>query len=163
MNQSGQSTLYAILLFPLLLMTLSLVADVGSLQVQLVRLRWAQDMALVDAVTEVDAPGYAATGRLRLSPGAETVYRQYLVANLEPMRGVLADGATPQSVADAAEVVIVNQAPAVNPFNGHALDRPGICARVRVPFRTGLLRLAGLNSNQTLTVAADAKMRVDSG
>jgi uncharacterized membrane protein len=162
LNQSGQSTLYAILLFPILLMTLSLVADVGSLQVQQVRLRWAEDMALVDAVTEIDAPAYAVNGRLRLAPAAEGVFREYLVANLDPLRGVLAEGSTPESIADTAEVVIVNQSPGLNPFNGHALDRPAICARLKVPIRTGLLHLAGLSSIQTLTVAADAEIRVDS-
>ena len=43
MSQRGQSTLYAILLMPVLLMTLSLVADVGALQVWRVQLRWAAE------------------------------------------------------------------------------------------------------------------------
>ena len=153
MTQRGQSTLYAILLMPMLLMVLSLVADVGALQVQQVRLRWAHDMALVDAVTETDAAHYGGTGEIRLDPGAEAVYRTYLVANLDPVRGVMADGATPETVAAAAEVAVVNSDPATNPFNGHGLDRPAIAARFRVPLKTGLLSLAGLRSIQTLTVA----------
>jgi uncharacterized membrane protein len=157
--QRGQSTLYAILLMPMLLMVLSLVADVGSLQVERVRLRWASDMALVDAVTEVDAAQYARTGEIKLDPGAEAVYRNYLVANLDSVRGVMADGATPESVAAAADVAVVNTIPAANPFNGHRLDRPAVCARFRVPLRTGLLSLAGLRSSQTLTIAGDAEIR----
>jgi uncharacterized membrane protein len=157
--QRGQSTLYAILLMPMLLMVLSLVADVGSLQVERVRLRWASDMALVDAVTEVDSVHYAGTGEIRLDPGAALVYREYLVANLDSMRGVMTDGATPASVAAAAEVAVVNIVPAANPFNGHRLDRPAVCARFRVPLKTGLLSLAGLRSSQTLTIAGDAEMR----
>jgi uncharacterized membrane protein len=157
--QRGQSTLYAILLMPMLLMVLSLVADVGSLQVERVRLRWASDMALVDAVTEVDSAQYARTGEVRLDPGAESVYRVYLVANLESARSVMADAATPESVAATAEVAVVNSVPATNPFNGHRLDRPAVCARFRVPLKTGLLRLAGLRSSQTLTIAGDAEIR----
>jgi uncharacterized membrane protein len=157
--QRGQSTLYAILLMPMLLMVLSLVADVGSLQVERVRLRWAGDMALVDAVTEIDPAQYARTGEIRLDPAAESVYRAYLVANLESARSVMADAATPESVAAAAEVAVVNGVPATNPFNGHRLDRPAVCARFRVPLKTGLLRLAGLRSSQTLTIAGDAEIR----
>jgi hypothetical protein len=159
LTQRGQSTLYAILLMPLLLMVLSLVADVGSLQVERVRLRWANDMALVDAVTEVDAAHYEDTGEVRLDVNAENVYRSYLLANLEAMRGVMADGATPDSVAAAAEVALVNSVPASNPFSGHRLDRPAVCARIKVPFKTSLLGLAGLRSSQTLTIDGDAEIR----
>jgi hypothetical protein len=161
LSQRGQSTLYAILLMPMLLMVVSLIADVGSLQVEAVRLRWADDMALVDAVTEVDAAHYAATGEVRLDPEAQRVYRSYLVPNLAPLRGVMANGATPESVADIAEVAVINGVPATNPFNGHRLDRPAVCARMRVPIRTGLLSLAGLGSAQTLTVTGDAEVRTN--
>jgi hypothetical protein len=159
-GRAGQSTLYAILLMPTLLMVLSLVADVGSLQVERVRLRWALDTALVDAVGEVDQPAYAATGRLRLGPEADGVLRRYLVANLESIRPLLA-GATPESVAEGAEVVVANDVPAADPFSGRRLDRPAISARIRAPFRLGLVGLAGLPSVQTLTVSADAEVRGD--
>lgn len=161
MRQRGQSTLYAILLMPMLLMVVSLVADIGSLQVEAVRLRWADDMALVDAVTEVDSTQYSAVGLIQLDPAAERVYRSYLVPNLAPLRGVMADGATPESVADNAELAVINSVPATNPFNGHRLDRPAVCARIRVPIKTGLLSLAGVRSAQTLTVTGDAEVRVD--
>ncbi len=161
MSQHGQSTLYAILLMPVLLMVVSLVADVGSLQVQSVRLRWADDMALVDAVTEVDANHYAATGQLLLDPASQSVYRAYLVPNLAPLRGQMGGGATPESVARDAQLVVINSVPATNPFNGHRLDRPAVCARIRVPIRTGLLSLAGLSPTQTLTVTGDAEIRVE--
>jgi hypothetical protein len=146
---------------PMLLMVVSLVADIGSLQVEAVRLRWADDMALVDAVTEVDSTQYSAVGLIQLDPAAERVYRSYLVPNLAPLRGVMADGATPESVADNAELAVINSVPATNPFNGHRLDRPAVCARIRVPIKTGLLSLAGVRSAQTLTVTGDAEVRVD--
>ncbi|MDP9326075.1 MAG: pilus assembly protein TadG-related protein [Candidatus Dormibacteraeota bacterium] len=160
MKQGGQSTLYAIMLMPTLLMAMSLVADVGSLQVHRVQLSWANDMALVDAVTEVDPAFYADTGRLRLDPAAITIFRQYLALNLEPLRNQMA-GTTPSSVAEGAEVVIVNSTPATNPFSGHLLDRPAICARIKVPFRTGLLALAGLTPVRTLTISGDAEIKTD--
>jgi uncharacterized membrane protein len=159
LSQRGQSTLYAILLMPMLLMVVALVADVGSLQVDRTRLRWANDMALVDAVTEIDSAQYAATGQIQLDPAAQQVYRNYLVPNLAPMRGVMADGATPESVAANAEFAVVNSVPATNPFNGHRLDRPAVCARLRMPIKTGLLTLAGLQAAQTLTVTGDAEIR----
>jgi hypothetical protein len=146
---------------PMLMLMLALVADVGSLQVEKVRLRWAQDMALVDAVTEIDGAHYAATGRLQVDPSAANVYRAYLVANLKPMRGLLAAGATPESIAQQAEVAIVNNLPATNPFTGHTLDRPAICARIRVPLMSGLLHLAGLSDQQTLTIDGDAEIKGD--
>jgi uncharacterized membrane protein len=158
-RQRGQSTLYAIVLMPVLLLVFSLVADVGSLQVERVRLKWAQDMALVDAVTEVDSAHYAATGDIRIDPVAVSVYRAYLAANLESMRGALAAGATPESIAAAAEVVVVDHVPGVDPFSGRTLDRPAICARLRAPFNSGLLRLAGLDPMQDLTVTGDAEVR----
>lgn len=161
MTQRGQSTLYAILLMPLLLMVMSLVADVGSLQVERLRLRWAGDMALVDAVTEVDAAHYAATGEVRLDIAAENVYRNYLIPNLEAMRGVMAEGASPESIAASAEVAVINNVPAINPFSGHRLDRPAVCTRIRVPFKTSLLGLAGLRSSQTLTFDGDAEVRTN--
>jgi uncharacterized membrane protein len=162
LSRRGQSTLYAILLMPVLLTVLAVVADVGSLQVQRVRLSWAQDMALVDAVTEVDPAFYATTGKLRLDAGAEAVYRSYLSMNLLPLRGMMANGLTPDAAAAQADVAIVNATPAVNPFSGHRLDRPAICARVRVRFRTGLLGLAGVTSMQTLTATGEAQIREDS-
>ena len=162
MSQRGQSTLYAVLLFPMLMLLLTLVADVGSLQVERVRLRWAQDTALVDAVTEVDVSHYNATGHLQVDPAAEQVYRQYLASNLESMRGLLAAaGATPESVAADADVSVVDTVPATNPFTGHSLDRPAICARIRAPIKTGLLHMIGLSDVQTLTISGDAEIKSD--
>ncbi len=161
MKQRGQSTLYAILLMPILMMVLALVADVGSLQVQSIRLRWAQDMALVDAVTEIDAQHYSATGQLRIAPSAVSVYQQYLEANLESMKTNLGNGETPRSIAEHAEIVVVNDVPGTDPFSHHRLDRPAICARLRAPIKTSLLRLAGLESAQTLTVPGTAQIRGD--
>jgi hypothetical protein len=73
----------------------------------------------------------------------------------------MAEGATAESVAENAEVAVINSVPATNPFNGHRLDRPAVCARFRVPVRTGLLSLTGLRSVQTLTVGGDAEIRVE--
>jgi uncharacterized membrane protein len=147
---------------PVLLLVMSLVVDVGSLQVERVRLRSAQDTALVDAVTEVDAANYAATGRLQIDGRAVDVFRAYLAANLTSMRALLVDaGASPEAVAATAEVVILNQVPATDPFTGVTVDRPAICSRLHAPLRTGLLHLAGLSQVQTLTVSGDAQMKGD--
>lgn len=151
----GQSALYAVLLMPTLILILALAVDVAGLQMQKLRLRYAVDLATVTAATLVDAPNYSRTGRLQLDPAAATATaREYLVRNLAGMRDV----AAPLAIAAAADITIVNRTPAVDPYTGGHLDRPAICARIRVPYRFMLLGWVGFNEIE-LVVAADAEIR----
>jgi hypothetical protein len=151
----GQSALYAVLLMPTLILILALAVDMAGLQMQKLRLRYAVDLATVTAATLVDAPDYSRTGRLQLDPAAATATaREYLVRNLAGMRDV----AAPLAIAAAADITIVNRTPAIDPYTGGHLDRPAICARIRVPYRFMLLGWVGLNEIE-LVVAADAEIR----
>jgi Flp pilus assembly protein TadG len=151
----GQSALYAVLLMPTLILILALAVDMAGLQMQKLRLRYAVDLATVTAATLVDASHYSQTGRLQLDPAAATATaREYLVRNLAGMRDV----AAPLAIAAAADITVVNRTPAIDPYTGGHLDRPAICARIRVPYRFMLLGWVGFNEIEVV-VAADAEIR----
>ena len=150
----GQSILYAVLLMPTLILVFALAVDLASLQMQKLRLRYAVDLATVTAATAVDEPYYSQTGRLRLDPLLATARtRDFLMRNLTGMPGV----PEPQ-VAAAADITVVNQTPAADPYTRALLDRPAVCARIRVPYRFFLLGWIGLRVVD-VTVAANAEMR----
>ena len=151
----GQSILYAVLLMPTLILVLALAVDLASLQMQKLRLRYAVDLATVTAATAVDEPYYSQTGRLRLDPALATATtRDFLLRNLTGMPGV----AEPAQVAAAADITVVNQTPAADPYTRALLDRPAVCARIRVPYRFFLLGWIGLRVVD-VTVAANAEIR----
>jgi hypothetical protein len=140
---------------PTLIVILALAVEIAGLQMQKLRLRYAVDLATVTAATLVDAPNYSRTGRLQLDPAAATATaREYLVRNLAGMRDV----ADPLAIAAAADITIVNRTPAIDPYTGGHLDRPAICARIRVPYRFMLLGWVGFSEIE-LVVAADAEIR----
>lgn len=155
MSRRGQSVLYSVLLMPILILVFALAVDIGSLQMQKLRLRYAVDLATVTAATDVDTAFYSRTGRLELDVATATATaRAYLLRNL---RG-LADTPNPAAIAAAADITVVNRVPAVDPYTGMRLDRPAVCARIRVPHRFDLLGWIGLRSVD-LTVAANAEIR----
>ncbi len=159
-GQRGQSVLYTVLLLPTLILVFALAVDVGSLEMQKLRLRWAVDLATVGAATAVDGAAYARTGRLRLDPEAATaVARGYLYRNLARLGTSVGGEAGATMIANEAEVAVINDVPARNPFTGATLDRPAVCARIRVPYRTGLMRGFGLPDHVQLTLAADAELK----
>jgi len=151
----GQSVLYAVLLLPTLILVFALAVDMASLQMQKLRLRYAVDLATVTAATAVDENYYSQTGRLRLDPTIATATtRDFLLRNLSGMPGVPA----PAEVLAAADIRIVNQTPALDPYTGAFLDRPAVCARIRVPYRFLLLGWIGLRVVE-VTVTANAEIR----
>jgi hypothetical protein len=155
LSRRGQSVLYAVLLMPTLILVFALVVDIGSLQMQKLRLRYAVDLATVTAATAVDAGFYSRTGRLQLdTDDATSTVREYLLRNLAG----LPDTPDPASIVAAADIIVLNQVPTLDPYTGMRLDRPAICARIRVPYRFSLLGWIGLRSID-VTVAADAEIR----
>ena len=153
--QRGQSVLYAVLSFPLLLLIFALAIDIGMLQLDNLRLRYALSLSTVTAATSVDQAFYTATGQLRLDPAtAIPVARRSLYENLAGLP-VPIDAAT---LAANAELTVINQVPARDPFSGSILDRPAICARLRVPHRFTMLGWIGLSQVET-TITADAEIR----
>ena len=156
MNRTrGQSVLYAVLLMPTLILVFALAIDLAGLQLQKLRLRYAVDLATVTAATAVDVPYYSQSGRLRLDPVlATSTTRDFLTRNLTGMPGIH----EPAQVAAAADITVVNQTPAADPYTHALLDRPAVCARIRVPYRFLLLGWIGLRAVD-VTVAANAEIR----
>jgi len=155
MRSRGQSALYAVVLMPTLILILALAVDMAGLQMQKLRLRYAVDLATIAAATRVDGPYYTRTGRLQLDPAAATATaREYLLRNLAGMPEV----AAPLVIAAAADISIVNRTPGIDPYTGGRLDRPAICARIRVPYRFMVLGWIGI-SEVDVVIAADAEIR----
>lgn len=154
-KRRGQSVLYAVLLMPTLFLVFALAIDIAGLQLDRLRLGYALDLATVTAATAVDRSGYTQTGQLRLDPTAATaITREYLIRNL---RG-LPDTPRPERIVSAAEIAIVNQVPARDPYSGMLLDRPAICARIRVPHYFNLLGWVGISAT-TISLTATAEIR----
>jgi hypothetical protein len=150
---SGQSILYVVLLLPVLLLILSISIQIALLQLNALRLRSALDLASVGGASAVDTAYYAQTGRLRLDPGrAAGAARDLLARNLA---GVTSG----RSTALSAEITVLNEVPARDPYSGVVVDRPAVCIRARLPVAAGLLRLAGAPPWLTLTRSADAELR----
>jgi hypothetical protein len=156
----GQSMLYAVLLLPTLMLIFALAIDIGMLQMQQLRLRWAVDMATVDAATVVDASSYGQTGRLQIDPAlAPGTARQYLYLNLARLGTSVGGDNGAFTIARDADISVINQVPARDPYSGAVLDRPAICARIRVPYRMSLFPfLGGFGTNQ-LTITSNAEVK----
>jgi len=140
---------------PTLILVVALAVDIASLQMQKLRLRYAVDLATVTAATAVDERYYSQTGRLQLDPAlATSTTRDFLMRNLTGMPGI----PEPAQVAAAADITVVNQIPAADPYTRALLDRPAVCARIRVPYRFFLLGWIGLRVVD-VTIAANAEIR----
>jgi len=151
----GSSVLYVIVLSPVLLLGIALATEAGGLQMQKERVRSALDAAVVVAAASASRAGAAA----RLDTArAEAVMRAVLRDNLAPLQSAFA-GATAQTIAQDADVAVVTDVPAPDPFGNGTLRRPTLEVRVRVPLRTGLFTAAGLAPSVTVTLVASAGLR----
>jgi len=152
----GQSVLYAVLCFPVLLLIVAFAIDLGLLELDNLRLRYALSLSTVTAATNVDHVYYTANGRLRLDPDtAIPAARRSLYENLSG----LSQPIEASNLAANAELTVVNRVPARDPYSGSTLDRPAICARLRVPHRFMMLGWIGLSQVET-TITADAEIRI---
>lgn len=159
-GKRGQSILYTVLLLPTFLLVFALAVDLGTAEMQQLRLRSALDIAAVDAATAVDTRHYSESGRLRLDPvQAPAVARRYLYANLLGLARSVGgtDGAA--RIAATAQIQVVNQVPGRDPFTGMAIDRPAICIQIHVPYRTSVMRWWGGPGGIVLTVHSVAEIR----
>lgn len=151
----GQSVLYAVLMMPMLFLVFALAIDIGAMQLERLRLHDAVDLAAVTAASNVDGLLYRRTGDVRVDEiTAAATARDYLRRNLV----MLADTPNPDAIAAAADIAVVNQVPSRDPFSGQLLDRPAVCARIRVRYRFSLLQWAGLTGG-VLVVNGDAEIR----
>jgi len=159
-GKRGQSMLYAVLLLPTLMLSFGMAIDIGMLQMQQLRLRWAVDMATVDAATAVDAASYTRTGQIQLDPAlAPAIARQYLYLNLTRLGSSVGGDLGADAIARSADIIVINQVPAIDPFSGGLLDRPAISARIHAPYRMNLLPwIVGMGASQ-LTISSNAEVK----
>lgn len=155
-RERGSSVLYVIVLSPVLLLGIALATEAGALQMQKQRLQSALDASAVVAAASAAHAGSAA--RIDVAR-ADGVSRDVLVDNLTPLAAVLS-GTAPLAVARDADVAVITDVPAPDPFvSGAVVTRPTLELRVRLPVRTGLFAAAGLPPVVTFTLVASAGLR----
>src|ERR1700733_13476954 len=102
-NQQGSAVLYTIILSPLLMLSLALVVEVGSIQLTKERLQSAANMATVDAAAQ--AASSASSGHIDATT-ADSATRQALLDNLSPLAAQIS-GTSASTVAGNATVFVV--------------------------------------------------------
>lgn len=156
-GQRGQVALYAVLLFPLLMLVLSLVLAVGTIEGLRARIRAQLDMAALVGTQALDFDALAGGGAPRLVEAtADALAREYLARNLAALGDQLQ--ASPADIAQSAEIVVSN-APGTDPITGAPDTAPTVSIRIRVPARIPLLGLAGLSPTIELTLTGSAAAR----
>ena len=104
-NERGQVAVYAVVLFPLLVLVLSLVYIVGNVEDLRSRIQADLDMAALTATQALDPTALATGAPPRLLPDeAAQLARQYLAQNLAGLGSVLAE--SPSDAAAAADVAV---------------------------------------------------------
>jgi hypothetical protein len=156
-GERGQVAVYAVLLFPMLMLVLALVLAVGTIEGLRTRLRAQLDMAALVATQALDPAALAAGEPPRLQAAeAERLAREYLARNLAATGDVLV--ASPAEIAAAAQIVISNE-PGTDPITGASNTSPTVSIEVSAPARIPLLGLAGIAPVVTLTIDGSASAR----
>ena len=155
-RERGQVAVYAVVLFPLLVLVLSLVYVVGSVEDLRSRIRADLDMAALTATQALDPTALAAGQPPRLLPDeADQLARQYLAQNLDGLGSLLAE--SPSDAAASADVVVTNSG--TDPITGAVVTAPTVTIRLAAPVRIGLLSVVGLPSTISLTLVGSAAAR----
>ena len=153
-GEQGQVAVYAILLFPVLMLVLALVLAVGSVESLLTRIGAQVDMAALTATQALDLSALSRGEQPGLIESqAEALAREYLARNLAATTDLLA--ASPSDIASGAEIVVTNER-GIDPLTGAPIDAPTVSIRVSVPARIPLLGLAGLAPTVTITITGSA-------
>lgn len=156
-GERGQVAVYAILLFPLLMLVLALVLAVGTLEGMRSRLRAQIDMAALTATQALDVSALVTGGAPRLLPDqADALARRYLAENLAASSSSLA--ASPEVIAAGANVSVTNT-PGIDPITGLPNTAPTVSIEIHAPVRVPLLGLAGLGTVVTLDITGSAAAR----
>jgi hypothetical protein len=156
-GERGQVAVYAILLFPMLMLVLSLVLAVGTIEGLRARIGAQLDLAALTATQALDVQALAHGGPPTLIvPMADELAREYLARNLAALGDEL--GSSPAAIAQAAEVVVSN-VPGMDPITGVLDSAPTVSIRIRIPARVPLLGLAGLGPTVELTLTGSAAAR----
>jgi hypothetical protein len=156
-GERGQVAVYAVLLFPVLMLVLALVLAVGTIEGLRTRIRAQLDMAALTATQALD-PAALAAGQppVLQADEAERIAREYLARNLAATGDALVS--TPSEIAAAAEVVVTN-APGLDPITGASNTSPTVSIRIAAAARIPLLGLAGIGPIVTLNIDGSASAR----
>jgi len=155
-GERGQVAVYVVVLFPLLVLVLSLVYVVGNVEDLRSRIRADLDMAALTATQALDPTAIAAGAPPRLLPDeADQLARQYLAQNLAGLGSVLAE--SPSDAASAADVAVTNTG--TDPITGSVVTAPTVTIRLAAPVHIQLLSVAGLPTTISLTLVGSAAAR----
>jgi Putative Flp pilus-assembly TadE/G-like len=156
-GERGQVAVYAMLLFPMLMLVLGLVLAVGTVEGLRTRLRAQLDMAALTATQALDPAALAAGEPPRLQVAeADRLAREYLARNLAATGDVLV--ASPSAIAAGAQIVVSN-VPGTDPITGASNTAPTVSIEIYAPVRIPLLGLAGIAPVVTLTIDGSASAR----
>ena len=156
-RERGQVAVYAVVLFPLLVLVLSLVYVVGSVEDLRSRIRADLDMAALTATQALDPTALAAGQPPRLLPDlADQLARQYLAQNLDGLGSLLAE--SPSDAAASADVVVTNSG-TTDPITGSVVTAPTVTIRLAAPVHISLLSVASLPTTISLTLIGSAAAR----
>jgi hypothetical protein len=123
-----------IVLLPLILVVLVGVLELGFVRLVAERARIAADLATVVAMNDQDDRELARSGGLRPAADAADVARAQLAANLASLAGALA--ATPEAIAAAADIAVIDRAGGVDPRSGRAYLAPTVRIAADLPIDT---------------------------
>jgi hypothetical protein len=155
-GERGQVAVYAVVLFPLLVLVLSLVYVVGNVEDLRSRIRADLDMAALTATQALDPTALAAGAPPRLLPDqADQLARQYLAQNLAGLGSILAE--SPSDAAASADVVVTNSG--TDPITGAVVTAPTVTIRLAAPVHIQLLSVAALPTTISLTLVGSAAAR----
>ena len=155
-NARGQVALYAVLLFPLLMLVFALVLTVGTLEGARSRARAQLDMAALTATQALDIEALARGEPPQLiAADADRLAREYLARNLATLDDL---AAASTAIAASAEVTVVRPGDS-DPITGAVVETPTVSIRAIVPTHVPLLNLIGLGSVVNLSVSGSAAAR----
>lgn len=155
-GERGQVALYAVLLFPVLMLVLALVLVVGTLENARSRGRAQLDMAALTATQALDFEALARGEPPQLIVAeAERLAREYLARNLATVGGL---PASPASIAASAEITVV-AAGERDPISGAIVEAPTVSIRAVVPTTVPLLNLIGLDPVVNVSISGSAAAR----
>ena len=151
----GQVALYAVLLFPILMLVFALVLTVGTLEGARARTRAQLDMAALTATQALDFAALAQGQPPSLvAAEADRLAREYLVRNLATLELPVPAG----SIAATAEVNVMAPGDR-DPISGEVVSVPTVSIRAVVPTRVPLLNLIGLGPIVNVSVSGSAGAR----
>jgi Flp pilus assembly protein TadG len=155
-HERGQVAVYAVVLFPLLVLVLSLVYVVGNVEDLRSRIRADLDTAALTATQALDPNALATGAPPRLLPDeAAQLAREYVAQNLAGLGSVLAE--SPTDAAAAADVAVTNSG--TDPITGSVVTAPTVTIRLAAPVHISMLSVAGLPTTISLTLVGSAAAR----